>query len=115
MPHTNIQQDEYLKAIWANAYAGTVQVFDYKGENEAAARLKRFRYALYNYRRKLKRNKLKPELAEEWVRLQACEVALLTPILLEVRLTNKLLYKRKQEKFNLAPTLPFNFPTTLSV
>ena len=115
MPHTDIQQAEYIKSIWAGAYAGTVQVFDYTGETEAAARMQRFRYALYNYRRRIKRNKLRPELANEWSKLQSCEIALLTPTLLEVRLTNKLLYKRKQKKFNLTPELPFNFPTTLRV
>ena len=100
MPIPDIQQTEYLKKIWADAYNGIPLIVDYTGEDEAEGRLQRFRYALYNYRRRIRRNKLKPTLAEEWSRILECQVNLISSTRFEVTRPVKLLHKRVSSKLS---------------
>ena len=114
MAATDIRQHIYLKNLWDTAYKGHVHTFDYTGEPEAEGRILRFRYALYNYRRRIRRKRLYPGgLAEEWARLQECRIVWLTPTILRLERIPKLYFGRKRGAQCLDTPIPFNCHKTI--
>lgn len=109
MPNQDIKLTEHLKNIWESAYNGIPQDFDYTGQELAKQRINRLRYTLYNYRRKIRRNKNNPNYIEEWIRISKCELTILSPTRIQINKLNPLLFQRIQDQSISSPALPFPF------
>lgn len=101
---------EYMKSLWFQAFTEEL-VFDYTGEPHAEGRISLLRVALYNYRRRIRKYKLRPEYSEEWVRITKCEVSRQSDTILVIRKIPELLFGRKE--IPSRPNLPFETPTSL--
>lgn len=97
---------EYLRSVWYDAYNGISLDVDWSGEPEAAHRIRSFRQALYNYRKKVRINKLKPPYTDEWSVISKCEIKILSPTRFIVQRIPKLIYNRKVNSWKLEVPLP---------
>ena len=91
MPKQNLILEEKLKNIWLSAARGQQVDFDFTGDPRGRSKAYRARNALYNFRRKVRVNKLNPEYDNLWAEISLAELRVISMTHLRLQLSYRTL------------------------